>query len=231
MPFYVSKANSAGLRLSSADTMLQPGPTYVTYPSAALGTILETADGSPVMQQPNKDGRVRKWTWVGYRSSVAGYTNLWDLLLSLRSRSLKQAGALTPYVYLKEDVTGRLARRVNFIGTATATGVNTLTDSGKNFGGTNALAGFKIVIIDGKAAGQRGTITLSNATQVTISSNWIEQPSTSSKYEIVGWSSDYFKCRVIDVSRKLKEEGTNPPIFDETTLTFVIEDAAYNDIG
>lgn len=231
MSFYVSKANSAGLRLSSSDTLLTPGPTYVVYPAEALGTILETTDGTQIVQQPNKDSRVRKWVWVGYRDNVPGYQNVWDLLLSLRSRSLKQAGAATPFVYLKDDTTKRLRRRVNYTGTATAAGASTLTDTGKTFPTPNGLAGYKVYIIDNKAAGQVGTIASNTATQVTINGTWGETPNTTSKYEIVGWSDDWLKCRVIDVSRKLREEGSNPPIFDETTLTFVIEDTAYNDLG
>lgn len=231
MSFYVSKANSAGLRLSSSDTLLSPGPTYVTYPAEALGEILQTADGVQVAQQPNKDGRVRKWVWTGYRDTVGGYLPLWDLLLSLRARSLKQAGAQTPYVYLKDDTTKRLRRRVSYTGTATATGASTLTDTGKTFPTPNGLAGYKVYIIDNKAAGQWGTIASNTATQVTINGTWGATPDTTSKYEIVGWSDDFFRCRVLDVSRKIREEASNPPIFEETTLTFVIDDPAYNDIG
>lgn len=230
MGFWYSKASSNGTRLSSSDTQISPAPTYVVYPDRALGEALETADGIQVVQQSNKDGRTRQWVWRDFRDNIPGYAALWDSLLALRSRTLKQAGAVTPYVFLKEDVSHRLRRRANFTGTATAASGTTLTDSGKSFPGSNGLANAKIYIIDGQGAGQERIISSNTSTQVTVPT-WTTTPNTTSKYEIVYWVDDFFQCRVLDVSRVVSQQGTNPPIYEQTVVTFVITDPTYNDIG
>lgn len=231
MSFFFSKASSNGTRLNSGDTLISPAPTYVVYPEEALGQILETQDALPVFQQASKDGRIRRWVWEGYRDNTPGYATLWNNLLSLRSRHLKEAGAQTPYVYLKETDTKRLRRRVSYKGTATAGGASTLTDSGASFPGSNGLAGYLVYLIDGQGAGQTGTISTNTTTQITITSTWSINPNTTTKYEIVGWVDDWFRCRVIDVSRSIDTVPSNPPIYKETAMTFVIDDAAYNDLG
>ena len=231
MPFYFSKASSAGTRLNSSDTLISPAPTYVTYPEEALGQILETADGIPVFQQGNKDGRVRRWVWQGYRENVPGYPALWNNLLSLRARHLKEAGAVTPYVFLKETDTKRLRRRDRYTGTATSGGASTLTNSGASFPGSNGLAGYMVYLIDGQGAGQFATIASNTGTQITISGTWSINPNSTTKYEIVGWVDDWFRCRVLDVSRIVDDTPTNPPTYRETILTFCIDDVAFNDLG
>jgi len=229
MPFYFSKANSAGTRLASSDTMLQPAPTYVNYPQEALGQILDTADGIPVFQQGNKDGRVRRWVWVGYRDNVPGYPALFNNLLSLRARHLKEAGAVTPYVYLKETDTLRFRRRFSISGTADSGGGSTLTDTGAFTGYT--LDGYILYLIDGQGAGQYATIASNTSNQITISGSWSINPNSTTKYEVVGWVDDWFRCRVLDAGRVLDDQPTNPPTYRETYLTFVIDDPAYNDLG
>lgn len=54
--------------------------------------------------------------------------------------------------------------------------------------------------------------------------------SIGSAGNVVTPTYSWFKCRVVEVSRKM---GTTSslPTFDTTVLGFVIEDAAYNDLG
>lgn len=232
MPFYFSKASSNGTRLNSGDTMISPAPTYVVYPEEALGQILETADGVPVFQQGTKDGRVRRWVWQGYRDNVNGYQTLWNNLLSLRARHLKEAGARTPYVFLKETDTLRFRRRVVYNGTATATfNATTLQDSAAPFPGSNALAGYMVYFIDGQGAGQQATVVTNTTTALTITPNWTINPNGTTKYSVVGWVDDWMRVRVIDVGRIVDETPTNPPTYRETFINFVIDDPSYNDLG
>lgn len=44
-------------------------------------------------------------------------------------------------------------------------------------------------------------------------------------------SYPWLKVRVIEVSRKMRESGSSLVVYEETRLTFVIEDSAYNDLG
>lgn len=41
----------------------------------------------------------------------------------------------------------------------------------------------------------------------------------------------WIKCRVIEVSRRLRSSGNTRVTYEETKLSFVIEDPAYNDLG
>lgn len=227
MGFYISRANSAGSRLSSSDTLLSPAPTYVKYPVEALGKIIETSDGKAIQQQPTYDNRQRSWVWTNYFDAVPGYTTLWNTLTALRSRARKEAGAVTPYVYVKDDSTARLRRKVIQNGTATAGGSNTLTDSGGAF---PTYTDYIIEIIDGQGAGQVRTVLSNTSTQITVSENWSVNPNSTSVYQIRGWVDDWFRARVLDVSRDMREDrGTI--IYATTTFTFVIDDVNYNDLG
>lgn len=230
MPFYLSYSNSAGLRLPSSDTMLTPAPSYTSYPEESLGSILETADSTPVIQVGNKDGRAREWVWVGYKDTVPGYTTLWDNLLTLRSRHRKEAGAQTPYVYLRDTETSKLRRRVTYTGNATATfNTTTLQNSAAPFPGSNALAGYKVIFIDGQGAGQTAYVATNTTTVLTLASTLALAPNATTRYLVVGYSNDWLKVRVIDVSRVQTQIPTLPPTFERTTLKFVIDDSAYND--
>lgn len=68
-------------------------------------------------------------------------------------------------------------------GSATAGGVNTLTDTGKAFA-TNAMAYAEIVITGGTGVGQSNVIVSNTATVLTMKSNWATQPDTTSTYTI-----------------------------------------------
>jgi len=41
----------------------------------------------------------------------------------------------------------------------------------------------------------------------------------------------WLKVRVLEVSRKMRASGGSMPVYEETRLTFTIEDVAYNDLG
>src|SRR5205823_4494620 len=102
-------------------------PIAVDYPPEAGGELLPTADGRLVQQQPGRDNRKRTWIWRNLPADLAGIDDLWRLLLSLRSRYRLLSGAATPFVYLKDDLTGELRRRKVVTGTGSGTG-STLTD-------------------------------------------------------------------------------------------------------
>lgn len=68
-------------------------------------------------------------------------------------------------------------------GTATAGGVNTLTDSAKALA-TNQLAYCEILITGGTGIGQSNVIVSNTATVLTMKTNWTTQPDTTSTYTV-----------------------------------------------
>lgn len=67
-------------------------------------------------------------------------------------------------------------------GTATATGLVTLTDSTASF--PSNLAGLPVAIVDGRGKGQIRRIIASTATVLTVSQPWLIKPDTTSVYQI-----------------------------------------------
>lgn len=70
-------------------------------------------------------------------------------------------------------------------GTATAGGVNTISNSGKNWT-VNQWTNYQIRITAGTGAGQIRTIASNTGTQITVSSNWGTNPDATSQYSIEG---------------------------------------------
>jgi hypothetical protein len=105
MGFFFCYANLDGTRNAASEVQISPQPTRVDYPTTPFGNIIETAGGTVVQQQPDRDSRVRAWEWVGYPGWFIKYQELWSELEPLRSRYRRQL-SLSPYVYLKEDETG-----------------------------------------------------------------------------------------------------------------------------
>lgn len=228
MGFWIARADATGAKIAASEMLLPMSPTRVDYPVEALGTLLETADGNVVQQQMNKDGRRRAWVWENYRDTVVGWEDLWNQLLNLRSRHLIEGGAATPYVYLKENESRRLRRRSSVAGTATSGGATTLTDTGLTMT-TNEFQNGWISIVDGTGVGQTRKIISNTTTAFTVAA-WAVNPNNTSKYEAQVMINDWFRCRVLDVSRKTQDRG-GPTQFVESSLVFVIDDPTYNDIG
>lgn len=227
MPFYVSRADSAGVRIASSDYYLPISPTRVDYPVEAAGSLETTTDGITIQQQPNRDGRPRAWVWANYRDTVPGWPQLWHRLEALRARTLIEAGAATPYIYIKETESTKLRRLVQVVGTASSGSATTLVTG--NAWTTNAYAGLDLNLIDGTGAGQTTVITSNTATTLTFPT-LVTAPDATTKYEIRGWVYDWFRVRVTDVRRSLRDDG-GPTTFPEATFQFVLDDPAYNDLG
>lgn len=41
----------------------------------------------------------------------------------------------------------------------------------------------------------------------------------------------FFKCRVLEVSRQLRQSGSSAVVYESTTLKFTVDDTAYNNVG
>lgn len=70
-------------------------------------------------------------------------------------------------------------------GTTTSGGVNTLTNSTKNWT-VNQWTNYQIRISSGTGAGQIRTIASNTTTTITVSTNWAIQPDSTSNYSIEG---------------------------------------------
>lgn len=229
MPFFLAKADNAGARIAASEVQVSPGPTRVEYPTEPLGSIVDTADGNVVKQQPVKDPRRRAWVWLGYPGWFTNYQTLWTLLEGHLSKFRKAEGALTPYIYIKDTETKLLRRRVTDPGTATAGAASTITDTGKAWT-VNAYTGYVVELIQGTGAGQVRTIQSNTATALTVSPNWSVNPTAGTKYAVRGFVDDWFRARVLEVSQKLRDDG-GLVRYDETKLVFVIDDATWNALG
>lgn len=227
MAFWYSKADSAGARISGFDVMLSPGPSFVRYPKGIVGKIIETDDQSAIVQQSTKDGRQRQWVWANYRPDVIGYQVLWEQLNQLRSRNLIDAGAATPYVYLKETESGKLRRKINFTGTVDSPFTSTTLQENSAGWTTNQFALDRVALIDGTGAGQERKIVSNDSDTLTITPAWGTNPDGTTTFSIISWVDDWFKCRVLSVTRDERERG-GLTTFTETMLIFVIDDTTYN---
>jgi hypothetical protein len=74
-------------------------------------------------------------------------------------------------------------------GTATSAGLNTLSNSAKNWA-TNQWTNHQVRIVGGTGAGQIRTISANTGTQLTVSANWTTTPDATSTYSIEG-NDDY----------------------------------------
>jgi hypothetical protein len=229
MGFYIAKADTAGAKITASEVLLSPGPTDVEYPVEAAGSIVMTASGSAIQQQPVRDSRVRAWVWRGYPGYWVLYQTLFDQLKTLRATTRYQLGAATPYIYLKDTETRRMFRRAKYTGTTTGSSANSLTDGTAAFPGSNGLAGFAVELISGTGAGQQRTVLSNTGTSLTITQNWAVNPS-STVYGVVGDVHDWFRCRVVDVQQKVRDGG-GLVRYEETRLSFVIDDVNYNVLG
>ena len=90
------------------------------------------------------------------------------------SRILYQAGGSAPSIDMYDT-----------FGQATSGGNDTLTDSGQTWG-TNEWAGFTVEIMFGLGQGQKREILSNTATELTVDTNWGQNPDATSEYTIFG---------------------------------------------
>lgn len=81
-------------------------------------------------------------------------------------------------------------------GTATSSGLLSLTDTAASFDTSN-LQGVPVVIVEGKGRGQIRTVVSATATKLTISEPWLNLPDSTSVYQVGGipwrWRSGWFR--------------------------------------
>lgn len=222
--FYTALADASGIKITASEQLLSPAPTNVDYPTSPIGSRLPTPDGKVIVQQPIADFRERSWIWIGYPESMGAYQNLMKLLESLRSRTRIEAGAATPYVFLKDDTTGEFTRLDIINGIATSGTATTLVDTGALFT-VDALIGYEIEIIDGTGSGQQRTVIDNDTTSVTVDT-WTTTPDATSVYSMRGKLAEFFRVRVLEVSRELSRGGGSVR-YEQTRMVFVVDDAAF----
>jgi hypothetical protein len=104
MAFIYSPALANHNRNTEVEETISPGPTYVTYPDRIIYNLYET-EGRLIKQRSTRNPKERTWVWENYTPTVPRYEDLfWDLF-SLQEHIRVENGD-SPYVYLKEDVTG-----------------------------------------------------------------------------------------------------------------------------
>lgn len=81
---------------------LSPGPTEVDYPEKRMLNVKKSQDGVNVIQRPLRDGRPRRWNWVGYTPRIIPFETQWTTLQTLDARERELAG-LNPLVFIYED--------------------------------------------------------------------------------------------------------------------------------
>ena len=225
MPFFIATADSTGARIANSTVQLAPQPTRVEYPSDPTGTLVVTADGNVVQQQPSKDSRMYAWEWHGYPSWQANYAPLYARLEGLRSRYRKELG-LSAYIYVKDSETGKLRRRVasSVAGNVTAGGsVFTASGSpawtvGQFLSGslTHSVDGIVFPILSNTAS----TITVSGtfSTTAAITAN------------LTYFTEDWVRARVLKVYRTLRDDGGDVR-YPTTRFEFVLDDTSWNALG
>ena len=218
MGFWVRTADANGVRVVGSEVLLQPGPTGIDYQMEPAGTLVETADGNVIHQQPTKDNRRRQWVWNGYPATQEGYVRIWPLLESLRSRFRKEMG-LSPYVYLKEDVRGLFQRRIQTTDSGSGSGFSFTTTNSYT---TNQLKGGHIVI-----SGQARGILSNTATTLSIGDAW--NGAVSGSCVISYWEASWFRVRVLEVSRR--PFGGRRLAYEESRIVFTVRDPQWNALG
>jgi len=226
--FWVCPADASGNRIVGREQMLTPGPARVVYPTEVLGTTVETADGISIQQMQSNDPRKRQWVWLGYPASMTSYQKLYGVLQSLRSLTRFQQG-LSPFVYLLENITDQFQQLQNTSYTLSG-GANQSTTGTATTGTAltvNAWSGGELEIISGTGAGQIKYINSNTATTFTVDGAWAVIPNATSVAVARKRSTEWFKCRVIDVNRQV-DDNASITQYAETKLVFTIQDTTWN---
>jgi hypothetical protein len=223
--FWYSVADAAGARITTNDMQLSPAPSDVEYPTEFLGSTQMTAEGNNIMQQPPKDSRLRGWIWAGYPARHPQYQYLWGQLVALRAKTRFAAG-LSPYVYLIDANSGAFQRRVETTYTVTSATGTTVTLTGAALT-TNIAANGTIEVITGTGINQMRVISSNTSNVVTVAPAYGVTPGVGATVRLRYDYSEWCKVRVVDVTRKLGT-GKATATYQETRLSFVLDDATYN---
>lgn len=108
-------------------------------------------------------------TWYDNMKSYMG----WDHMLSMREDIDETI-----------DWPGEITWKLQDKGPVTSATNNTLTDTSKGYWKTGKWVNSKVRIVSGTGAGQERTVSGNTENQLTVSVNWITNPSTDSVYEV-----------------------------------------------
>lgn len=226
--FWIAMADLAGAK-TSLETQLTPAPTRVEYPNAELGEMIETADGRVVMQVSTRDPRRRSWVWSNYGANIAAYERQYRWLHQLTSRVRLGLG-LSPYVYVLDGTTNLLNRRRTHTTLATVSGTNsrvyTLTTPLSGVA-TSFLTNATVDVLPAASGGstapfERRSVLSATAAEITLDSAL--SAALASSQLLLSWSEPvWWKARVLDTTRDLRDEG-GPPRYTSSRFTFVIDE-------
>lgn len=231
MPFWVALASTAAghPRVAGSEVQLSPAPTFVVYPEGLFGDVIATADGRQIVQQGSRDNRVREWHWQRYPGFLQAYERQFQLLRTLRSRYRREAGTgVSPFVYVRDDTTRLLRRRVQTAHTLSGATSTTLTITPSPGWTTDALKQGVVEILpstsggSGTGAYQVGIIASNTANTLTTILPWTTTP-TGARVLVSYYEYPWFRARVIDVDRKLVDEGGNIR-YEDTWMKFVVDE-------
>lgn len=104
--FYYSPALSNGDRDTGTEITIRPSPTFVDYGPRLRYEIKET-QGRLIKQRAPQNPKQKTWVWEGYGPDVPLYETTFADLVRQQEHVRSSAGA-SPYVYLRETVSGEL---------------------------------------------------------------------------------------------------------------------------
>lgn len=108
MGFWICESLPNGTIDLTTETRLMPGPTYPEYPERVPYTLQQT-DSAPVIQRQKRPSDEYKWVWENYTPSVPNYETVYWYLFNNQYVVRLKAGK-SPYVYLKDNVTGNFGK-------------------------------------------------------------------------------------------------------------------------
>lgn len=214
--FWVALADPAGYRVAGSEVRLWPQPTDVDYPAEVLGTLRDTADSRRTAQRPTVDGRPRAWEWAGYPSGLlVQWDRQWALLRSLDAVERARAGQ-TPYIYVKEDVTGELTVPVYEVHVAatSGSGAATLVRTTGAAWTPDTLAGATVEVLptragvtgSGTGAYQTRAVVGNGPMSLTVAPEWDTVPDGARV--VVRWAaSDWLRARAFVAPRRVRKGG------------------------
>jgi len=225
--FWVAMADLAGAK-TSLETQLNPAPTRVEYPNAELGDMVETADGRVVVQASSRDPRRRVWVWNNFGPEVVTYERQYRWLHQLSSRVRLSLG-LSPYIYVLDGTTNLLNRRRTHTTLATVTGTSTvynLTTALSNVA-VEYLKHATVDVLPATSGGstapyERRSVVSATTGQITLDQA-LTQPLLASQLLITWTEPAWWKARILDTTRDLREEGGRPR-YSTSRFMFVIDE-------
>ena len=225
--FWIAMADAAGAK-TTRETQLSPAPTRVEYPNAALGDIVETADGRVVVQVSTRDPRRRSWIWANFGPEVTSYERQNNWMRQLVSRQ-RLAQGLSPYVYIYDGTTGLLNYPRTLQTTVSSVSGSVLTIPSMGSGILPALLTHAVVEVLPAVSGgsaypyERRSVVSATNTSLTLDNPLSGAPGSSNV--LLSWSEPaWWKARILDTTRELRTEG-GLVRYASSRLSFVIDEA------